>query len=303
MFGSNSRWNLLFAFALFNLIFWVGVAIAVGLLAGREVDLGIEQSVREYQATAAAALQRVTSSATPLTVWPSVGATELRADHTPTAIPTNPPTRVAATATRTPLPFDTPALQPKPRSFATRSPTPRPTTHPLPTVRPAAPSPAFAATPTLIRQPLLLANPPLQDLSDLDREMARSAPGRPVQIRYHEDDLNREIAALLAANPDQPYRDVSVDLRRGRVVVRGSTEVLNFTVPVEVTGRVTAVDCRPRIEIEQVTVGGLLTPSFVREEVREMVLEAESWYPADYPLCLEQIVLEEDRATIYGHRR
>jgi hypothetical protein len=28
-----------------------------------------------------------------------------------------------------------------------------------------------------------------------------------------------------------------------------------------------------------------------------------TWYPADYPLCLEQIVLEETRLTCYGYRR
>jgi hypothetical protein len=47
----------------------------------------------------------------------------------------------------------------------------------------------------------------------------------------------------------------------------------------------------------------VLTPGFVKERVKEMFLTLLEWYPKDYLLCLEQIVLEEDRASVYGHRR
>ena len=310
MFGSHSRWGWLTVFAVVNLIFWLGVAVAVGLLAGRKVDLGIEQSVREYQATAAVVLRRTTRTA-PATGRPAARPSWPQPSRVAANTPSPAPSRAPA-ATATPFPFDTPALQPKPRSPVTVTPRPAATAVPLPTVQPLSPPPTVrsaappsAALPTdaPIRRPLLLANPSFQDLSEMDREMARSAVGRPVQIRYHEAELNREIAALLAENPDLPYHDVSVDLQPDRAVVRGSTEVLSVPVQVEVTGRVTAVDCRPQIEVEKVAVAGLFTPSFVQDQVQEMIAEVETWYPADYPLCLEQIVLEEDRATVYGHRR
>jgi hypothetical protein len=57
------------------------------------------------------------------------------------------------------------------------------------------------------------------------------------------------------------------------------------------------------MEIETISIAGVLTPGFVKDRIKVMLLEALEWYPANYPLCLEQIVLEEDRATIYGHRR
>jgi len=37
--------------------------------------------------------------------------------------------------------------------------------------------------------------------------------------------------------------------------------------------------------------------------VQDMVFEAMAWYPQDYPLCLEEIVLEDIGATVYGYRR
>ena len=151
--------------------------------------------------------------------------------------------------------------------------------------------------------PLLLADPENSNLALLDAEMDRSAPDRAVQIRYQESALNAEIAALWRNNPDLPYRDVWVDLMRDQVVITGKITVLGFGVNGEVTGQVTVKDCVPVLEIERVGIAGVMTPSFVRDQVESMVLEAMTWYPADYPLCVEQIVLEETRATLYGYRR
>ena len=133
--------------------------------------------------------------------------------------------------------------------------------------------------------------------------MGRSAPNRAVQIRYQEEALNREIATLWTNNPDLPFRDVHVDLQRNRAVITGRTTVLGFQVNAAVTGNVSVHECQPQLEIETVSVAGVLTPKFVKDQVEEMILEAVAWYPADYPLCLEQIVLEETRATVYGYRR
>jgi hypothetical protein len=163
------------------------------------------------------------------------------------------------------------------------------------------PSPEPEAT--SISSPLLLADPEISSLSELNAEMSRSAPDRAVQIRYQEDALNREIAALWTNNPELPYRDVIVELQPGRVTLTGRVTVLGFEVNAEVLGKVLALDCVPQLEIEDLSVAGLMTPRFVKDQVQEMVFEAMAWYPADYPLCLEEIVLEDGRATVYGYRR
>jgi hypothetical protein len=94
-----------------------------------------------------------------------------------------------------------------------------------------------------------------------------------------------------------------VDFKRDQVVVTGRTIFLGFEVHAEITGGITAADCVPVLEIERLTIAGVLTPRFVTDEVQSRVMEAMTWYPADYPLCVDQIVLEETQATIYGHRR
>jgi hypothetical protein len=133
--------------------------------------------------------------------------------------------------------------------------------------------------------------------------MARSAAGRPVQIRYSEASLNRQVAALLASYPDLPYQNLQVDLRRDQVILKGNVTVMGFQVKAEVQGIVTARDCLPQAEITRISIAGVLTPGFIRDSIEAMVVDSLSSYPTDYPLCLEQIVLEEDRVTIYGSRR
>ena len=108
---------------------------------------------------------------------------------------------------------------------------------------------------------------------------------------------------MLRRNPTLPYQDVRVDLKRDGVVMTGRVTVLGFDVDTEAAGTVAVRDCVPQMEIETISIAGVLTPGFVKDQIQDMILEALAWYPADYPLCLEQIVLEETRATVYGYRR
>jgi hypothetical protein len=155
----------------------------------------------------------------------------------------------------------------------------------------------------LLSQPLIMANPALGNLQELDAEMARSMVGRPVQIRYQEATLNQEIQALLDNKPHLPYEQVRVDLKRNEAILAGSVPVFGFRVRAEVRGSVVARECQPRLAIQSVRLSGLFTPSFVEDTIKTEIEKAMAWYPVDYPLCIEQIVLEEDRATLYGYRR
>jgi hypothetical protein len=285
MSSRNLRWILLTLFAVANLVCWAGVAAAVGLAVSPGLDLGLEGFIREGQATAAAMWdQRERQSAYPTATPEEDGENPLPAATRSTG-------EEPFAAIITPGNPD-PASTPQPESTRTAD------SDPAPSGQPTAPPEA-----TLVSSPLLLADPEISNLAAFDAEMDRSAPDRPVQIRYQESMLNAEIAALWRNNPELPYRDVWVDLQRDQVVITGRITVLGFGVQGEITGQITAKDCVPTLEIERVGIAGVLTPSFVRDQVEDMVLEAMTWYPADYPLCVEQIVLEDTRATVYGYRR
>jgi hypothetical protein len=293
----DHRWRWLTCFALANLVCWAGLAAAFGLVASDRVDLGIETLVRRGQATAVA-------------VWDREYTRALQSIFEQQPDPTLPVTIAQAPpATQTTLTGSTlspAAAQATPSTLAAGQPpasTPAASTTDLGgTLDNAAVSTAGPEA-TLVSTPLLLADPEINALRLLDAEWRHSAPARPVQIRYGEEALNRELSALSENAPDLPLRNVQVNLKRDRIIVTANVTILGFQVHTEIIGRLLAQDCRPYLEIETVAAAGVMPPKFVRDKVEQMMLEAMAWYPADYPLCLKQIVLEETQVTVYGYRR
>lgn len=291
-------------FAVLNLACWIGGAIVAGLIVGERLDLGVETLIRQGQATAESAWGQVSERVARRTATPAIpGPSTVPPDAEP--IGTSP---TAAVAEPTPLRSSS-TPEPGVTSAPASSSTPEPGATPAPASTTTGDAVAPTAEPspepevTLVSSPLLLADPQISDLSKLDAEMSLSAPDRAVQIRYQEETLNREIAALWKNNPELPYRDVTVDMQRGRVAVTGRVTVLGFAVEATLLGKVTAKDCVPVLEVESLAVAGIMTPRFVKDQVQEMAFEAMTWYPEDYALCLEEIVLEETGATVYGYRR
>ena len=272
-----SRWGCLSIFAAVNLVLWIVVAAAVGLVASDAVDLGVETLIREGRVTAIALWYQV-----PTRISGAVDRSTAEARPPRPAETSSPEASSAAVAT----PFDTPTPA---QVSATAAPL-KPTATPLPAE-------------VSLRSPLLMTDPGLDGLMHLDAEMGRSDVGRPVQIRYGEAALNREIATLLDQYPNLPYHDVQVELRRDQIIVQGIVDLLGVEVSTEIMGIVQADDCLPEVQIDTVALAGVLTPGFFKDQIKEIVLESLSWYPADYPLCLEQIVLEEGRVTVYASRR
>jgi len=290
MFRRVGHWRWLTIFAVCNLLLWVGIAIAVGLAAGDQVDLGVETFIRQHRATAVAVWDQAVTRTSGFLSHPTPG--DMVLEPVEAEAPAEKPL-IATARPQAPAP-PAPAHAPTQIALQPSSPTAQP-----PSAATSLPEPAE----TPVRSPLLLADPELKNLDRLNAELGRSATGRAVQIRYQEDALNREVAALLENNPNLPYQHVQVDLKRDRVVVTGIANVMGFPLSTEVVGSVAIQDCLPQIEVQSVSVAGVLTPGFVQDRIKEMLLDVVAWYPADYPLCLQQIVLEDGRATVYGFRR
>lgn len=286
----DTRWGWLTIFALANLVCWVSAAIAIGLVVGDKVDLGLETLIREGQATAVMVWEKASQRPPQPTAGPA-HVVQAQQPVQPSSPQNQPPATITWPAPTTP----TPVPQPTDRQIAEEA-APPVSAPPdaLPTSEPQA---------TLVSGPLLMANPELESLTQLNAEMSRSAPERAVQIRYQEDTLNREFAALWENRPELPYRNVQIDLKKDQVIVTGIVSLFGFEVDARITGKAMAQDCLPHFEITSVSVEGLVTPPLLKDQIAEMIGEAMRWYPADYPLCLEQIVLEETRATVYGYRR
>jgi hypothetical protein len=302
------RGVLLALLAIGNLVVWAGVALAVAFVASDRLDLGIESTIREYRATAIASWQSGVDPQLPTDNSTGIAGSQASG---PFLSPTTaaPPieqfaraTAVAALASSAGSAEQVPSSEAKDSGGGTGGPSPTAPTQPPIPPDPAAVGAAAKLGPAATT-PLVLVDPEFSRLESLDAEMQGSAAGRPVEIRNGESMLNQEITAWLAARPDEPYRSVYVDLREGQVVVTGNVLVLSVPIKVEVAGTMVASDCRPELKISSVKIGGLFTPRFARDEVARTLDEVLDWYPDDYPLCIDQFVVQDNQATVYGHRR
>jgi hypothetical protein len=233
-------------------ICWATLALAVGVLASQQVNLGVETFVREQQTRIVASLRREPPTTPPAS--------------TPVPIPTG--VTVVVVAPTAPAGTATPAGE-------------------GPTALPAAP-------------PVALDDPPLAELAALDAELRAWPPGRLVQVSYSQAALNRELAALLAVNPQVPLRDLRAELSWDQIKLAGTLLLLGFEVPVQAEGRVMAVDCRPRVQVDALTAGRLPAPGLVRDEVFGLLQQWIQWVPTDYPLCLQDVVLSDEMVTVIG---
>jgi hypothetical protein len=299
MMGRVPRKVWLALLAVSNLVVWASVAIAVGLLASDMVDIGVESFLRQSQATA-------------VSVWENLGTEP--SDTPPPQAPL--PTQLALSSGESDPPKASggsdegaaspggEATQPVPSQPETSRSDSAAT--PMPSDEESAPGPAQSASQSLTPAPsslLLLTDPDWTDLARLNEEIGRSAVGRPVQVRFHEEVLNERVSELLGSYPTLPFENVQVDLKRDRVEAVGDVGMLGFPMSTKVSGSVVARDCRPTAEVQAVTMAGVLTPGIVSDGLKESLLSLLSRYPADHPLCVEQIVIEEDRVTVYGSRR
>jgi hypothetical protein len=246
-----SRWPYFTFFALLNVICWATLAVAVGVLASQEVNLGVETFVREQQTRIVASLRR------------------------------EPPTTPVATPVPVPTGVTVVVVAP---------------TAPAGTATPASGSPT--ANPAM--PPVVLDDPPLAELAALDAELRAWPPGRLVQVSYSQAALNRELAALLAVNPQVPLRDLRAELSWDEIKLAGTLLLLGVEVPIQAEGRVTIVDCRPRVQVDLLTAGGLPAPGLVRDEVFGLLQQWIRWYPADHPLCLQDVALGDETVIVVG---
>ncbi len=336
MFSGRRRWAMMGLLAAGNLALWVGIAYVVGLCASDQVDLGVETMVRHAQATAVSSWAGATgdrmeliqaAGADPATLPPRAHEPEGERSMALVQATDGAPPEVSPAATPFGAATDLPPSTGEPSGpVAPSNADDEPGEPALPTAGspvpateqadlepgsktgPADPPIAARADPVvatsqIVSVPLLLVDPEFHSLEGLNAEMEQSAPGRAVQIRYEEEALNREMETLWVENPALPYRDIQVDFQDNGLGISGKVSVLGLQVDAYLQGTLVARDCRPQLEVESVSLAGITTPRFVRARVVTMAEEAMAWYPEDYALCLEQIVLEETRATFYGHRR
>lgn len=291
MCGRCPRWGWLLLVAVANLAVWVGLAVGVATLAGDPGNVGIEALMRRGEGTAAAYLHQPTPSmlqaageTVAAIITYEVDGSEIVEPERAGVIPEE----------------DQEWLAPSPVP-------PLPAGTGLPTAQAAATAPVAAPeatpAPSGAASSLVLSDPGFSGLMQAGSSMELAPRGQRVEIHYEEAALNEEIAALLAGAGDLPYRNVRISLHSDRILVTGEVTVLGLHMNAELLGTLIAEECALRMDIQGLSVGGVLTPRFMKNQASTIAVQALDWYPADSPVCLDEVVLGNGAVTVYGYRR
>jgi hypothetical protein len=273
--------------AVANLVLWVGLAVGVAMLASDSMNLGIETLVRSGEATAVAYLRQtpavradVERKAQGAIAAQDVAGPEARGTAAAPAISGE------GQAGRAPLPVTTAGMDDG-----------------LPAVDEAATRAGVQAGQEPAPSPLVLSDPGFTGLMQAGSAVELAARGQQVEIYYDEATLNQEIADLIAESGDLPYTNVRLSLNHDRVLVTGVITVLGLRVNAELLGVPVIEDCGLEMDVQALSIGGLLTPRFIKNQASTVALQALDWYPSNSPVCLEAIALDDGSLTVYGYRR
>jgi len=163
------------------------------------------------------------------------------------------------------------------------------------TVEPPAPTPVTLIDPNLISNEALV-------------EQLEGVPvGQRIVLVIHDDHFTEELATYLATKPQAIYRDIDVRFSPGQVEVQGRIRVFGVWMPATVWGNLQAQDCHAEATITDLSVGGSLTPAFVREQARKLICgELEKALDELFktlPICLESIEVLEGVALAEGTKQ
>ena len=297
MWGRCPRWGRLLLVAVLNLAVWVGLAVGVAMVNSDGVNLGIETIMRSGQATAMTYLQQLPAGRRAVEAEALAGYAAQKPSGDEIAEPK--PAGMVATQD-----VSSPAGSYEAQSAASQASASSESSNTAAGgYAPAVADPAALAGSGKMSGVLVLSDPGFSGLMRAGSAVERAARGERVEIRYKEAALNEQIAALLADTPNLPYHDVRVSLRPDSIAVSGNVTVLGLGVSAELLGMLVAEDCAPQMDVHAVSVGGVLTPRFIKNQASSIVLRALDWYPPDAPLCLDRIELAEGSVTVYGYRR
>lgn len=154
---------------------------------------------------------------------------------------------------------------------------------------------------------MTLVDPNLISNEALVERLGGVPAGQRIVLVIHDDHFTEELATYLATKPQAIYRDIDVRFSAGQVEVQGRIRVLGVWMPATAWGNLLAQDCQVEATITDLSVGGSLTPAFVREQARKLIYgELEKALDELFktlPICLESIEVLEGVAIAEGAKQ
>jgi hypothetical protein len=139
--------------------------------------------------------------------------------------------------------------------------------------------------------------PDIAELRDRLREGGHS--GEPFTLEVTDQEAAETIAWYLAARPAIPFREPQVFITPEGITARGVAEIAGLRVGLSGRANIVLRDGVPIVTLADLDVAGVAVPGFVRDRIQAEI-DAQFSLAQDLPLIIDELLLEEGRATVQG---
>jgi hypothetical protein len=124
--------------------------------------------------------------------------------------------------------------------------------------------------------------------------------GEPYQLALSDADLTALANYVVSGSSDIPFRDIRIAVVGNEVVADGVTKGMAFTLPVRVRGVLTARAGLPAARVDDVSLGDVAIPEFVRAETLRRVNSSLDFTRYRFPVTVDAIETQNGSLTIKG---
>ena len=125
----------------------------------------------------------------------------------------------------------------------------------------------------------------------------------PTTIEIDEEEATSKVAALIASEPGAPKVDKpQVNFRDGKVQISGTTSDTPIPISFVITGRIEAVDGRPKVIVEEVDAGRLPIGGALQSQVDSLIAEQDRLF-GELPVYVTEVLVLEGKLVVTGQPR
>ena len=138
------------------------------------------------------------------------------------------------------------------------------------------------------------------EVQDLQATIAAGRHGESYDVTLSQEQLSSLANSFLETRPAIPFTDVRIVIDGEKVIADATTKGLAITLPLRVTGIISAKNGSPLLQIEEVSLGRASLPGFMRDRILSEVNASLDFSRYSIPLTVETIELRDGMLSVRG---
>jgi hypothetical protein len=123
--------------------------------------------------------------------------------------------------------------------------------------------------------------------------------GEPFTLEVTDQEAAETIAWYLSRHPNVPFAEPQVFIRPDGILAKGVAQIAGLRVGLTGRAEIELRDGVPIVTLGDLSVAGVAVPGFVRDRIQAEI-DAQFSLAQNLPLIVDELILEEGRATVRG---